>query len=82
MQDSTGKLILKIIVAILLPPAAAFWQVRFTIHFWINLILTIIAWLPGIVHAIWLILRTRYKALNVDIPGVRETASEEKVAEE
>jgi len=82
MQDSTGKLILKIIVAILLPPAAAFWQVRFTIHFWINLILTIIAWLPGIVHAIWLILRTRYKALNVDIPGVRETASEEKAAEE
>ena len=82
MQDSTGKLILKIIVAIILPPVAAWWQVRFSLHFWINLILTFLAWLPGIVHAIWLVLRTRYQALNVDMPRAKEAAAEEKTAEE
>jgi uncharacterized membrane protein YqaE (UPF0057 family) len=68
MQDSTAKLILKIIVAFLLPPAAAFWQVRLSLHFWINIVLWLIAWLPGIAHAIWLILREKYQVLNVDVP--------------
>lgn len=54
-------LILKIIVAFFLPPAAAFWQARLGLQFWINLVLTIIGWLPGIIHALWLILRNRSK---------------------
>jgi uncharacterized membrane protein YqaE (UPF0057 family) len=54
-------LILKIIVAFLLPPAAAFWQARLGLQFWINLVLTIIGWLPGVIHALWLILRSRPK---------------------
>ena len=82
MQDSAGKLILKIIVAIILPPVAAWWQVRFTLHFWINLILTFIAWLPGIVHAIWLILRTRYKSLNVDVTRTQRAAEDDRMASE
>ena len=73
MQDTTLKLVLKIIVAILLPPAAAFWQVRFSLHFWVNLGLTLITWVAGIVHALWLILRVRYKALNADIKHSQQT---------
>ena len=52
----TTEKILKIVLCILLPPAAAFWQVRLTTHFWVNLILTLLAWIPGIVHALWLVL--------------------------
>lgn len=47
--------ILKIILAILLPPVAAFLQVGIGLHFWLNILLTILGILPGQIHAIWLI---------------------------
>jgi uncharacterized membrane protein YqaE (UPF0057 family) len=47
--------VIKIIIAIFLPPAAAALQVGITTHFWINLLLTLCGWLPGAVHALWLI---------------------------
>lgn len=47
--------ILRIILAILLPPLGVFLQVGLTLHFWINLILTLLGWLPGVIHAIWVI---------------------------
>jgi uncharacterized membrane protein YqaE (UPF0057 family) len=47
--------ILKIVLAIFLPPVAAFLQVGIGLHFWLNILLTIFFWVPGQVHAIWLI---------------------------
>lgn len=48
--------ILKIILAIFLPPVAAFLQVGATKHLWINIILSILFVVPGVVHALWLVL--------------------------
>lgn len=48
--------IVKIIFAIILPPVAAFLQVGLTTHFWINLVLTLCFFVPGIIHALWLVL--------------------------
>jgi uncharacterized membrane protein YqaE (UPF0057 family) len=48
--------ILKIILAIILPPVAAFLQVGISTHFWINIILTILGYVPGMIHALWLVL--------------------------
>ena len=48
--------IVKIILAIFLPPAAAFLQVNFTLHFWINFVLTLLGGIPGMLHALWLVL--------------------------
>jgi uncharacterized membrane protein YqaE (UPF0057 family) len=48
--------ILKIVLAILLPPVAAFMQVGLTTHFWVNIVLTLLFALPGIIHALWLVL--------------------------
>jgi len=48
--------ILKIILAIILPPVAAFLQVGVTAHFWINILLTLCLGIPGIIHALWLVL--------------------------
>ena len=48
--------ILKIILAILIPPVAAFLQVGISAHFWINIILTLLGGIPGIIHALWLVL--------------------------
>ena len=47
--------IIKIIASILLPPVAAFLQVGITTHFWINLALTLLGFVPGLLHALWLI---------------------------
>ena len=48
--------ILKIILAIFLPPVAAYLQVKVTTHFWINIALTLIGGIPGVLHALWLVL--------------------------
>ena len=48
--------IVKIILSFLLPPVAAFLQVGISTHFWINLVLTLLGVIPGIIHALWLVL--------------------------
>ncbi len=47
--------LLRIIIAIILPPLGVFLQVGIGKHFWINILLTILAYIPGIVHAVWVI---------------------------
>ena len=47
--------ILRIILAILLPPVAADLQVNLTMHFWINIVLTLLGGIPGVLHALWLV---------------------------
>ncbi|MDW7772611.1 MAG: YqaE/Pmp3 family membrane protein [Desulfobulbaceae bacterium] len=49
--------VIRIIVAILLPPLGVFLQVGIGLHFWINILLTLLGYIPGIVHAIWIIAR-------------------------
>jgi uncharacterized membrane protein YqaE (UPF0057 family) len=47
--------IIRIIFAIFLPPVGVFLQVGFGKHFWINIILTLCGYLPGIIHAVYII---------------------------
>jgi uncharacterized membrane protein YqaE (UPF0057 family) len=48
--------LVRIIVAIFLPPLGVFLQVGFGKDFWINLLLTIFGfYILGIVHAVWII---------------------------
>ena len=47
--------IIRIIVAIILPPVGVFLQVGIGKHFWINILLTLLGYIPGIIHAIWVI---------------------------
>ena len=49
--------IVKIILSLVLPPAAAFMQVGVTKHFWINIVLTLVGlYIGGILHALWLVM--------------------------
>lgn len=48
--------ILRIIAAIILPPLGVFLQVGLGFHFWLNIVLTILGFIPGIIHALWVIL--------------------------
>ncbi len=47
--------LIRIILAILLPPVGVFLQVGFGLQFWINILLTLLGYIPGIVHAVWVI---------------------------
>lgn len=49
--------ILRIIIAIFLPPVAAFLTVGIGLYFWLNLILTICFFVPGMIHALWLVVK-------------------------
>mgnify|MGYP001381338317 FL=1 len=52
-------IILKVILAIVIPPVAAFMQVGLSKHFWINIVLCLFFYLPGIIHALWLVLTNK-----------------------
>ena len=49
--------LLRIVIAILLPPLGVFLQVGIGKQFWINVLLTLLGYLPGIVHAVWVIVK-------------------------
>lgn len=49
--------ILKIVAAILLPPLGVFLEVGFKGQFWLNILLTLLGYIPGIIHAVWIIAR-------------------------
>lgn len=49
--------ILRILLAILLPPLGVFLQVGFGLQFWVNVLLTILGYIPGIIHAIYIIVK-------------------------
>lgn len=49
--------ILRIIIAIFIPPLAAFLTVGIKLHFWLNILLTILGFFPGMIHALWLVVK-------------------------
>lgn len=49
--------IIRILLAFLLPPLGVFLQVGLGLHFWLNILLTLFGWVPGIIHALWVILK-------------------------
>jgi uncharacterized membrane protein YqaE (UPF0057 family) len=49
--------LLRILLAILLPPVGVLLTVGLGAQFWLNILLTILGYIPGIVHAVWVIAR-------------------------
>ena len=48
---------IKIICAVLLPPLGVFLEVGFKGHFWLNILLTLLGFIPGVIHALYVILK-------------------------
>ena len=49
--------VLRILFSILIPPLGVFLQVGLGLQFWLNILLTLLGYFPGLVHAIWIITR-------------------------
>ncbi|ORY94112.1 hypothetical protein BCR43DRAFT_551908 [Syncephalastrum racemosum] len=67
MADKTVNDCCLIILIILLPPLGVFLMVGLHVDFWINLLLTILGYFPGHIHAFYVMIkdRERYKATKV-----------------
>jgi len=48
--------ILRLILAIILPPLGVLLQVGLGAQFWLNVVLTLLGWIPGVIHAFYIIL--------------------------
>lgn len=46
---------LRIVLSVLIPPLGVFLQVGFGLQFWLNVLLTLLGYVPGLIHAIWVI---------------------------
>ena len=60
--------LLLVIIAILLPPLAVGLKDGIGFHLFLNIILTLLVWLPGMVHALWVVLKGLRTDENVRSP--------------
>lgn len=51
--------LVRIILAIFLPPIAVLMTTGIGLQFLLNIVLTLLGVLPGTIHALWLVLRDR-----------------------
>lgn len=47
---------IRVLLAILFPPLGVFLQVGLGGQFWLNVLLTLLGYIPGIIHALYVIL--------------------------
>lgn len=57
MASEGTKDFIRIILSVIIPPVGVFFQVGIGLHFWINILLTLLGYIPGLLHAIWIILK-------------------------
>ena len=48
-------MLLRLVLAFVLPPLSVFLSMGISQAFFINLLLTFLGWIPGIIHALWII---------------------------
>ena len=52
--------LIRILLCLFLPPLAVFLTVGIKLHFWINIVLTLLGVLPGMVHALWVVAKNSH----------------------
>ncbi len=53
----TATDVFKVIFAIILPPLGVFMEIGLKGHFWLNILLTLLGFIPGIIHALYIIIK-------------------------
>jgi uncharacterized membrane protein YqaE (UPF0057 family) len=49
--------LLRIVFSVIIPPLGVFLQEGLGAQFWLNILLTILGYVPGLIHAVWIIAR-------------------------
>lgn len=58
--------LIRIIFSVLIPPLGVFLQVGLGAQFWINILLTLLGYIPGLIHAIYIIARRQIHNVKYD----------------
>ncbi|WAL58106.1 YqaE/Pmp3 family membrane protein [Thermocoleostomius sinensis] len=58
--------ILRFVLAILLPPVGVFLTYGLSTTLLINVLLTLLGWVPGIIHAVWALSKYEEKVTAID----------------
>jgi uncharacterized membrane protein YqaE (UPF0057 family) len=59
---------LRIVLAVLLPPLAVFLHIGFRLHFFLNAGLTVLGYLPGVIHALYVVIAFRVIESDYELP--------------
>jgi len=57
MSSASTADLVRVLLSILLPPLGVFLQEGIGTQFWLNVLLTLLGYVPGLVHAVWIIAR-------------------------
>lgn len=57
MENMDAKDLLILLVTLFLPPLGVALKVGFTTQFWLNLVLTILGHIPGVIHGIYVVIK-------------------------
>jgi uncharacterized membrane protein YqaE (UPF0057 family) len=57
MSSASTSDLLRVLLSVLLPPLGVFFQEGIGAQFWINVLLTLLGYVPGLVHAVWILAR-------------------------
>ena len=49
--------VVRVIAAVVLPPLGVFLRSGLHKRFWLNLVLTFFGYIPGVIHALWVVLK-------------------------
>jgi len=50
--------VLKVMLMVIMPPASVYLAVGMKKAFWINVLLTLLGYFPGLIHAVFVVMRT------------------------
>lgn len=51
--------LVRLVLSIIIPPLGVYLQVGLTGQFFLNILLTILGYVPGLIHAVWIIFTRR-----------------------
>jgi uncharacterized membrane protein YqaE (UPF0057 family) len=57
MDSPSGADLLRILFSAIIPPLGVFLQEGLGMQFWLNVLLTLLGYVPGLIHAVWIIAR-------------------------
>ncbi len=53
--DTTLGDIFRVFLSVLIPPLGVFMEVGLSKQFWLNILLTLLGYFPGVIHAVFII---------------------------
>lgn len=54
-SDSLAGDVVRVLCSLVVPPLGVFLEVGLSKQFWVNVLLTLLGFFPGLIHAVWII---------------------------